>query len=1294
MSYQKSNLNNLNNPYNNKINNINLISIDKSPNPKMNNINNQENNNPNNSNIMQNNDLLKSKTEENSNFSNINIDNEQKAKKNVDDLFGNSDDENDISKQNVHSIYDNNDTFTSNDISINERKRIEVANNLFDRSLTMSINSNINNNDISNYSINTINYETRKEAADKLFQTQSEISSQIENPNLNLNISIKSDKTDMSHVINNLTGSNIGLNINALANKFADGDKLIHESIHSNETEIIKEKSHREDEENINKIEDVEEGIQFNKNLIEFKNKTDHDNLNDLNNLKNIGNSQTRNKNKNSGSTLKNALIESNKKNNKKNNKISIINISDNNINNMEENTEKKEESKINKNNIIDESSIRESNIKENNENDKTKNIVGLNFKKLFFNKKKSKNNNENNINNNRVYIEENLSEEQRSKENLIKTKFKNNKTKKESKIFDENNDESISVKEDKDITRKSELIKEKEKLSSILNKERKDTNNDSNNLISDKSNLLKGRNLLSKENEINNQKCIQIQIKKKDNKNISIEENRISAIDKENTNINNTISLEEEKHIVFLSDPDLKKEKRFKYFLKENKKYFNDKICNKKENEAHMKEIKSNLFYPNIIFEKDTFLDEIIKEQKNKKGEIIIYYHIMKDNYDQNKANFNLIFQSVSIENKEKVYKLYKNFENYNIINKYISPHLNDTKSFINTFQLKLKKNFLKNIDYIRYSLDENHGDTFYRCFIFNLFEKKIINKDKEYIYMIIFDIFKIYDLAPDIFSNEDNDINNVLVFFDILRDYIELNQWDKTYEFFSGFFSQINKILIKYVKYNIFLLLSKLYSLNEDIKSYNNDIYLNQYQKILIDYNEPSKIIFQLITIIFGLNVEIIYLENKEENIITEQSYLYDYSKLSKIDDNNTTDKIIILYYNGCYHIGYKKKDLQSNNELFNSMKENINEISLVQYSKKGKIKCDTCKKTTDFIEIINEHNNKGICSECLYKEIDQYLQKRVEYIKDDIKKNYLNYSYYLRPIELFLTEPLSVKNGIENNSIIIKNIDYYLLYQITFSQKIKELLLLPQEESSNIIINNIININSNNNRENKINTDENDTCLMCSKDSNILISSCGCKFCDDCIFNIIDSITDNQIILNGYEKKQLSEQNLDVCPICQQKISLSYLLILLQSQGRNFENENEEAITRMINYCNTICFNCEKKFENENDIEVEHNKKKIMIKLNVIINKHCLKEAKKNKINSENYENEFENGIDYCETQHRLCVPCYKKIKIKRIKEINKENYKVVGCNICGVNHLISEKEWNKSMKNDVCCKCNIF
>ena len=41
------------------------------------------------------------------------------------------------------------------------------------------------------------------------------------------------------------------------------------------------------------------------------------------------------------------------------------------------------------------------------------------------------------------------------------------------------------------------------------------------------------------------------------------------------------------------------------------------------------------------------------------------------------------------------------------------------------------------------------------------------------------------------------------------------------------------------------------------------------------------------------------------------------------------------------------------------------------------------------------------------------------------------------------------------------------------------------------------------------------------MRSKNNNILISSCGYKICDDCIYVFLDSITNNQIIINGYEK-----------------------------------------------------------------------------------------------------------------------------------------------------------------------------
>ena len=1310
MSYQKK-IQNM--PINPKQNNLNLISIEKYPNKNLNIISNQENNNPNNLNINPSNDLIKSKLDEGSNLSNININEEQNLKNNVDFLFGDSDNDNDNDnddiKQNTYSNNINNDNNNScefsEDYSLNEEKRIEIANNLFDKSLTM--NSNINNNDnISSYSINTINYEKRKEAADKLFESQSDISSKFDNVNNNLNVSIKSNRTNMSHIMNNLTGSNVGLNINELANKFASRDKMIHESIHSNDSDFIKKNSQEnvifeDNNDDTNKLEE-DEGIEFNKNLIEFKDKINIGNTNKINNLNKLnqkGERQSRNKDKNNQKnkpnySLKNVLIQSTTK---KNNKKSIINISDNNINNMEESTEKKAELKINKNNIIDESIIRESIEKE--KNNKIKNITGITFKDLFPKGKQKKEKM-------KIYVQEKNEEEQKSNEILIKPKEKEKekeknklKNKKEIKIIEENN-ESFSPKEEKNIKKKAELIKEPELLLSTTNKGKKEANNDSKNLISDKNHILKSKKLFSEDID-ENKKYIQIQIKKKENKNILTEDNKINENENEENNINNSISFDEEKIIVhFIRDKDKEKEKyikekRFKDFLKENNLYFNEKIFNKKENQNQIKEIKSNSFFPKFIFEQETFLDEINQENKNKKGEIIIYYNIMKETYEKNKSNFNLLFQSVSIEHKENIYKLYKNFQDYNILNSYISPYLNDVKSFVNSFQLKLKKNILKNIDYIRYTLNENNGDTFYRCFVFNLLEKKIVNKDKEYIYMIIFDLFKIYDLAPDIFNSDDNakNINNVLGFFDILRDYIELNQWDKVYEFYTGFFKQINHILIKYVKYNIFLLMTKLYSLNEEHDEYDNEIFLNQYQKIIIDYNEPTKIVFELITIIFGINLEILYMENKEENDIIEKSYSFEYSNFAKKDNNNNNlDKIILMNYNNCYHICYKKKDLLGNKEIYDPMKETINEISLIQYTKKGKIKCDICNATQEFIEIVNENNNKGICSSCMNHEIEQYLLKRIVYMKEDLKKNYLNYSYYLRPIELYLQEPLSIKNNIENNSIIIKNIDYYILYQKTFSQKIKDLFDLSEDESSNII--NINNINSDNNRETKINCDDNDTCMMCAKNNNILISSCGCKICDDCMYNIIDSITNNQIILNGYEKKQLYEQDLDKCPLCEQKISLNYLIMLLQTQGRTFETEDEEAITRMRNYCNSMCFNCLKKFENENNIEVEHNKKKNIIKLNVIINKHCIKEAKKNKINIQNYEGEFENGIDYNDTHHCICAQCYKKIKIKRIKKINEENYKVVECNICGINHLISEKEWNKVIKNDVCCKCIVF
>ena len=296
----------------------------------------------------------------------------------------------------------------------------------------------------------------------------------------------------------------------------------------------------------------------------------------------------------------------------------------------------------------------------------------------------------------------------------------------------------------------------------------------------------------------------------------------------------------------------------------------------------------------------------------------------------------------------------------------------------------------------------------------------------------------------------------------------------------------------------------------------------------------------------------------------------------------------------------------------------------------------------------------------------------------------------------IELHLKEPISIKDKIENNSIIVKNIDYFLIYKKTFTQRISELFSLSKESSSrNIKQKNSIVKNENNSINNlsnfsnvDINNDE--ICLKCNKKNNVLSSECGCKFCEDCLYEILKNITNDQIILNGYEKLQSSMEDTNKCPLCKKSLNLDYLVMLLKNKGRNFEIEYNEAKIRMKNYCKTLCFGCEKKITNGKSLEVSHNSKREMLQVNVMINKHCFKDSKKIK----NIDFEEENGIDYTDSPHIVCFGCYKKNKNAKTKSIDEVEYKVITCNICGIRHYVSMKDWDKWHKSDVCCKCNIF
>ena len=1353
-----SNLNNnINLILDDKKGNINLISTEKLPNNNNIEFNQQNdfsnfsiNDNDKKKNNIISNDLLNTKNEDDLNLSNMNIEQTKKFIENADVLF--PDEENESKSQIVNNNISNNNSINNinlnnskiQDISvitINEEKRIENANNLFGNSLSSSLKSSLN----SELSQSLVS-EKRKELADELFQTISDTSSKKKS----LNETIKSNKSTMSHAINNLSGSNLGLNINEIANKYADRDKIINE--YEEESNIINTAENNNDNESINNniiktnsiktsqindsIKDSIKGsvkeseneydknideqnddeISFKNSLIEFKNKFE-DSKNKLNNLNDIRISEKKDDNKNDNNLIKsfkkNDLVSNSKEFNNQNNiedESKTNNIKENNINNISnselnlsnidlgnlpkfnnnnkndkienENEEKEKKKESIKRSIIDESGNK---IK----NDNNINIPQKKTLKDLFGK--NKNNFRKKEEKKTGIIDREDSEEETSNDILNRVRINTNENNESSILNNQKDPSRISIDEKKN--KKLELIKEKEH--SILNNmEEIDTNAKliNNNLISGKNVRQGGRSSLLSDNDSSHIKIIKRKKKKKENENKDKEDNKESPISKKmDSNIEDTkrISSDEYNQIVKFDKTNRKNELGFIDFLKENN-YINcsqESNSNRnggtffeKKNGIQIKAIQENSYFEKYIIGQETVYDLINQNQSKIKYEIPYYYEIMNKTYKDNKDNFNLLFQYITNKDKEKIFKLYKSIKKSS--NYYISPYLNDINNFYDNFKINSNN---KTFDFIRYTIDEKEEDSFYRCFMFSLFEIYILNKKQDSINTLIFDIFKLYDLYPTIFtSNKNYNINYFLVFFSIFTDYIGLNLWEKAHDFFISFFSQLAQVLVSYMKYNIFLFLSKIYS---EYKDNGTKKYLNQYKNIIIHQMEPTCIIFKLIPHIFGINMEIYYYESKTKNNFKEENVSFTCSKLFS---KNNVDTIYIIYYNNCYHIGYQKKIFDINKEIYKSIEENLNKKSPIQYTKKEEKYCEECDLNTEYIEI--NDNNTGICSNCLSSEIDEYLVERVSFINHDYYiSDFLNYSYYLRPIELLLKEPISIKNNIENNSIIIRNLDYFLIYNKTFSQRISEILpgvglkKMMKANKQNDSINEIEGDNDN------ISNNEGDNCIMCKKSElNPLTITCGCKYCEDCLYELLNTVTEGQIILNGYEEIQLSLNDIDKCPICEKSINLHSIVLLLEEKGRNFEVEYNEAKIRMNNYCKTMCFDCTKKFTNEKSLEVGHNSKKEMLQLNVMINKHCLTDLKRN-IGD---DLEIVPGLDYSESPHAICYDCYKKNKNVKIKKINEIEYKVITCNICSVRHYFNMKDWDKWNKNEACCKCIIF
>ena len=715
--------------------------------------------------------------------------------------------------------------------------------------------------------------------------------------------------------------------------------------------------------------------------------------------------------------------------------------------------------------------------------------------------------------------------------------------------------------------------------------------------------------------------------------------------------------------------------------YLQKNNFYIPQKEYKSKDTEGDTldnkrKIILNNLYFVDYILKEETLFDKIKEYNINDPLPILYQYLDNAKSYDDNKNEFNLLFQYISDKDKDDLYQKYKDLQyNKNILYK-INPYLNDFNNFKKIFQKEDKdkdkdKKHNNNFEYIRF-INEIDGDSFYRGFIFNYIEMNLINKNIKEISILIIDIFKIYDIEPQIFNTENNKINikNVLICFSIIYDFIKVNLWDKAYIFFISVYNNIlDKALVHYMKCNLFLFLSKIdYVLNIDNKNkskkkkhhknynhnYSEEFLFYQFL-YLMEYSEPKKIIFQCIPYIFGISLNILYYGNEKfDNNLCIKNIRF---KNPYNQEENEKRIINLFFFYNNYYICYKKPFLNSNGNdiidktLLGIFVYNLNKICPISKNINILTKntsCEICKKNSNILEIKNElcdnKESNQICDQCLYLQIDEHLLKRTIFLYEESFNNYL---YYLKRINLELFSQKE-KNIIFN--LTLSNIDYIYLYNKTFNERISEIM-------------------------NKI-------CLHCLKKDILVNIECGCQICFNCIKSLVVEKTKNKIVINIYEKKKLEKKGFH-CPICHKLLNIDNIIKIYNQNGINLEKNLHEAIQRLRNICKKKCLFCLKKTTKK---EFENRKTKTFFKLNII---------KSQEENIKNNSYNLEEMLNSCEDSHLICSNCHKIIsKNKKVIKTEGNIYKKIFCNICNIEHYIDMKEWNSFIRQKKCCKCIFF
>ena len=419
-------------------------------------------------------------------------------------------------------------------------------------------------------------------------------------------------------------------------------------------------------------------------------------------------------------------------------------------------------------------------------------------------------------------------------------------------------------------------------------------------------------------------------------------------------------------------------KEISFKEFLGQNNFFGN----NEKKDKSYSKQngIKNNTIFKNLMNDSNNFL---IKDNKQ-----INFLSKISTNFTSQSFFLNL-FYFIDCKERNKLYNDIKTTNNKEFLISQIIFSKNDFEKIY-----YIKQNFF---EYFRY-INPQNGDSFYRAFIFCLFEHCILKKDIKLFSILIYDIFRLVEIG-DIYFHLN--IEKALTILNIIYDLIRANEYENAYEiliksFLKNDIDDLDQILIRYLRYSVYG-----YLINLDLE---NEF---DYSIAIIYYNEPSKFIIESLINMFNVNLKLYYIEGNMKEL---KEIEFSSKNLSNIN-------IELGYFFTNYHILYHEK-LNLNNNL----KYYIPDLSIILCGNKSNIQkiCSNCKENCQYINLYK--SDYLICSNCLKLKINQTLEERLQLF---LLENYKNFSYYMRPIVFS-----------KNPEIIISDSDCLHLFNYSFT------------------------------------------------------------------------------------------------------------------------------------------------------------------------------------------------------------------------------------------------------------------